>query len=385
MKKQFHNCSAWFAKSVPRTHVDLWLTEGGVQVHRVTPQTLYLFSNNCNDPETTRLQEQGKVVYRSAWILDCHLAQGRKAVGPYILTTREALQHPSDPPGTPSLNHSGVSRRHSRGYLTSPLPSTRFSFSPPPGPDTVGPSPSRTPNIFASPYPYTSPRLSGGPSITSSTLSTSLATSSSLDYSTPQFRQPTSSHSWRNSLSGGRSTTSLHLGSRVTPPPLASDLIRAYSPASGSTHATPPLPPSFALSSGGSQRDSIYRGLSINRHTSSNHLAKRRRRLSSHSLHNYSHLDFTPSRVGNRYHDSAGYHGDTFSDTQSVISQLSAISNVSSLVSMHQEEDHLQRTIPRYRIDLANESHCRELLRDVQDFTPNRHGFAVRRILSKAL
>ncbi|KAJ1970672.1 hypothetical protein H4R35_005728 [Dimargaris xerosporica] len=360
--KQFQSCGAWFAKSVPRTHIDIWLAEGGAQVASTSDSAMYLFSNNAGDHETAALLASSKVVYRSAWILDCHLSGARKPVGPYILTA------------TPTTSAPG----HRTYALTTPSPSlsasTPLSLPPPP-----------LPSFAADTTPLN--RLSGTHPATGAT-ATPWEPSSAHDrwspneMATPQFRPVHDSHHRlrspsESSTSHSFSSTGSQFPASATPPQPSllsayagrhksslTDLVRAYSPHTGAR-------PRRSL-----MRPTTHSPFSLGVTTAASDVTtKRLRRLSTQSL---SILE-TPSRS---YHDHFEMNRvDAMSETQSVVSHLSYNSQASSLASVCLDS---QRLVARYTFDTTDDSIVQDLLSSAQDFAPNQQGFTVKRNLASS-
>ncbi|KAJ1834454.1 hypothetical protein IWW55_001930 [Coemansia sp. RSA 2706] len=88
--KIFDGYRAWFSSNVPVSHVNTWLADGGVQIRDVSKSQLiqYYFSNTLEDPATTRLLHEHKVVYTSAWITDSSLSRTKQPLGAYALASR---------------------------------------------------------------------------------------------------------------------------------------------------------------------------------------------------------------------------------------------------------------------------------------------------------
>ncbi|KAJ1908976.1 hypothetical protein IWQ60_011422 [Tieghemiomyces parasiticus] len=324
----FASCCAWFARSVPRTHVDIWLTEGGARVDTPSDQTLYIFSNNCNDPETHRLQSAGKVIYRSAWILDCHLSRGRRAVGPYVLAPRP--EGDGNKPPTTGL--------------------------PPPSPQLPPAFSGATPGSVGNGSRLQNRRLSSA-SLTSPPYS---AHGSSL--ATPRFRRAGST----------RPSPGTPIGLGAAHPRLSvAELVQAYSPPPGSValQRTAYLRGGHGGSCSGSSSHP-YRGLTD---PAARRLTKRPRRLSTQSLQPFDTTSHTPS--GWRPDPSEAW-ADHMSDTQSVVSHVSRLSNASSIGPFAVDE---HRIVLRYNVDVADPDTSRELLEGVVSFVPNADGYSVRR------
>ncbi|KAJ1972822.1 hypothetical protein H4R34_005277 [Dimargaris verticillata] len=362
--KQFQSCGAWFAKSVPRTHIDIWLAEGGAQVASTSDSAMYLFSNNASDHETAALLASSKVVYRSAWILDCHLSGARKPVGPYILTAT---------PTTRALGH--------RAYaLTTPSPSlsasASLSFPPPP-----------LPSFAADMTPLNRPintHFATGATTTPREPPSAHKSWSPNEMATPQFRPVRDSHRRLRSPSDSSTPHSFPstgsqfpaLTSATSPQPSLmssyagrhksslTDLVRAYSPHTSTrprrslmchTNHSP-----FSLGATTAASDAT---------------SQRLRRLSTQSL---SILE-TPSRS---YHDPFEMNrADTMSETQSVVSHMSYNSQASSLASVCLDSQHL---VARYILDTTDNSVVQDLLGSVHDFVPNQAGFTVKRNLASS-
>ncbi|KAJ1976762.1 hypothetical protein H4R33_006363 [Dimargaris cristalligena] len=435
----FHSCSAWFAKSVPRTHIDLWLSEGGAKVDTPTRSTVYLFSNNRNDPATIKLQESNRVLYRSAWILECHLAGGRKAVGPFVLVRHQESPGSQLPVGLASPRSALRGAPSPIALRPAPRTTIRTSFdgstelyplslspdptgvtasprgryalgtppqpTPAPGTNNNGPSPTQAPPPSAT-LPAGTPPTRGPGDTQSPALATSRvphawnsagrnrsgSTQSAYDI-TGEFRTPSYRRSGYNLRSpdraGGRSGPALQHRLSVA------ELVQAYSPsssASGTTTTTPYRPPPHGGYSSASfshppphshSGSNPHRLSAVYTDYAADRLNKRPRRLSTQSLR---HFD-TPSRRQDYYDSgpSTAMATDTLSETQSVVSQLSRYSNTSSVASSIITSLDEGPTVPRYLIDIQDPVVVQDLLAEVDSFVPNERGFAVRRTIPVAV
>ncbi|KAJ2368942.1 hypothetical protein IW150_005279 [Coemansia sp. RSA 2607] len=89
----FDGDCAWFAPSVPASHVHAWLNDSGVQIKDARKSSIikYYFSNSLDDDTTLELiRSPQHVVYRSTWIADSVQRRTKQPVGPYALNQRSS-------------------------------------------------------------------------------------------------------------------------------------------------------------------------------------------------------------------------------------------------------------------------------------------------------
>ncbi|KAJ1796477.1 hypothetical protein LPJ59_003727 [Coemansia sp. RSA 2399] len=97
--KLFDGKCAWFASNVPATHINTWISDGGVQIRDASKSIIqYYFSNTLDDATTVDLvRNQDKVLYQSMWVMDSSASRTRQPLGAYALSGSFGDRHHQQP------------------------------------------------------------------------------------------------------------------------------------------------------------------------------------------------------------------------------------------------------------------------------------------------